>query len=135
MTVWTIECFVGIVIGTTAAAMKSRRMHSPLLSGPGRKFLAVFSPAIFAGVVLTLVFHQAEMSWFLPGIWLLLYGTAVVSAGWGSVRAVPMMGLCFMIIGTVALAMPDLPGDVLLAAGFGGLHIIFGTIIAVKHGG
>ena len=115
--------------------MKSRRMNSPLLSGPGRKFLAVFSPAIFAGMVLTAVFHQTEMSWFLPGIWLLLYGTAVVSAGWGSVRAVQLMGLCFMIVGTVALLMPDFPGDILLAAGFGGLHIIFGTIIAVKHGG
>lgn len=135
MTVWTVECAIGVVIGATAAAMKARRMNSPLLSGPGRKFIAVFSPAILAGVVLTLVFHQADLTWFLPGIWLLLYGTAVVSAGWGSVRAVPLMGLCFMIIGTVALAMPDLPGDVLLAAGFGGLHIVFGTVIAVKHGG
>ncbi len=135
MTVWTVECFVGIVIGVTAAAMKARRMRTPLLTGPGRKFLSVFSPAIFAGVVLTLVFHAAEMSWFLPGIWLLLYGTAVLSAGWGSVQAVPLMGLCFMVAGTVSLLMPDLSGDVLLAAGFGGLHIIFGTIIAVKHGG
>ena len=135
MTVWTVECVVGIVIGAGAAALKARRMNSPLLSGPGRKFIAVFSPAILAGVVLTLVFHDADLSWFLPGIWLLLYGTAVVSAGWGSVRAVPLMGLGFMILGTLALAMPDLPGDVLLAAGFGGLHIVFGTVIAVKHGG
>lgn len=135
MTVWTVECFVGIVIGVTAAAMKARRMRTPLLTGPGRKFLAVFSPAIFAGVVLTLVFHGAGMSWFLPGLWLLLYGTAVLSAGWGSVQTVPLMGGCFMVAGTVALLMPDLSGDVLLAAGFGGLHIVFGTIIAVKHGG
>jgi len=135
MTIWAIECFVGILIGTTAAAMKSRRMNSPLLNGPGRKFLAVFSPAIFAGVVLTIAFHQADLSWYLPGIWLLLYGTAVVSAGWGSVRAVALMGICFMVAGTIGLLMPELPGDVLLAAGFGGLHIVFGTIIAVKHGG
>jgi hypothetical protein len=135
LTVWTIECALGIVIGMTAAAMKARRMHSPLLTGPGRKFLAGFSPAIFAGAVLTLVFHGAGMSWFLPGIWLLLYGTAVLSAGWGSVRVVPLMGLCFMVVGTVTLLMPDLPGNVFLAVGFGGLHIVFGTIIAVKHGG
>ena len=135
MTVWTIECFVGIVIGATAAAMKSRRMHTSVLSGPGRKFMAVFSPAIFAGMVLTIVFHQVDIAWFLPGIWLLLYGTAVLSAGWGSVRAVPLMGFCFMVVGTVALAMPDLAPNVLLAIGFGGLHIVFGSIIAVKHGG
>lgn len=135
MTVWTVECVIGIAIGATAAAMKARRMRSPLLNGPGRKFLAGFSPAIFAGAVLTIVLHSAGMAWFLPGIWLLLYGTAVLSAGWGSVPAVPLMGLCFMVAGTIALLMPDLPGNILLAAGFGGLHIVFGTIIAVKHGG
>ncbi len=135
VTVWTIECFVGIVIGVTAAVMKSRRMHTSVLSGPGRKFIAVFSPAIFAGMILTIVLHQADIAWYLPGIWLLLYGTAVLSAGWGSVRAVPLMGFCFMVVGTVSLMMPDLPGNVLLAIGFGGLHIVFGTIIAVKHGG
>jgi hypothetical protein len=135
MTVWTIECVVGILLGLTAAAMKARRIHSPLLTGPGRKFLAGFAPAIAAGAVLTVVLHQADMGWFLPGVWLLLYGTAVLSAGWGSVRVVRLMGFCFMVTGTVALLFPDLPGNVLLAAGFGGLHIIFGTIIAVKHGG
>jgi hypothetical protein len=135
MTVWTVECMCGLVIGITAAAMKARRMNSPLLNGPGRKFIAGFSPAIFAGAVLTIVFHDAGMVWFLPGIWLLLYGTAVLSAGWGSVPAVPVMGLCFMIAGTLALLVPELPGNVLLAVGFGGLHIVFGTIISVKHGG
>jgi hypothetical protein len=68
-------------------------------------------------------------------MWLLLYGKAVLSAGWGSVAAVPVMGVCFMAVGLLALLRPDLPRNVLLAAGFGGLHIIFGTIIAVKHGG
>ena len=133
--VWTLECAAGIVIGIVATALKARRLHSPVLNGPGRKFLAGFAPAIFAGAVLSIVFHGVGMLWYLPGIWLLLYGTAVLSAGWGSVRAVPLMGGCFMAAGTVALLMPDLPGNVLLAAGFGGLHIVFGTIIAVKHGG
>lgn len=135
LTVWTIECLVGIVLGLTAASMKARRLNSPLLTGPGRKFLAGFAPAIFAGAVLTIVIHGVGMVWYLPGIWLLLYGTAVLSAGWGSVPVVPIMGFCFMTAGTLSLMVPELPGNVLLAAGFGGLHIIFGTIIAVKHGG
>ncbi|SPE34991.1 conserved membrane hypothetical protein [Candidatus Sulfopaludibacter sp. SbA3] len=133
--IWTVECAVGVLIGLIGATMKARRMRSPLLNGPGRKFLAGFAPAIFAGAILTIVFRDEGMLWFLPGIWLLLYGTAVLSAGWGSVRVVPLMGLCFMITGTVSLLLPELPGNILLAAGFGGLHIVFGTIIAVKHGG
>ena len=106
----------------------------PLFSGPGRKFIAGFAPAIVAGAVLTFVFYRAGVSGFLPGVWLLLYGTAVVSAGASSVRIVPMMGSCFMLLGIVALLLPGW-NDLLLPAGFGGLHLLFGTIITVKYGG
>ena len=46
-----------------------------------------------------------------------------------------MMGACFMAVGAAALLWPGVPDDALLAAGFGGLHIVFGTVIAVKYGG
>jgi hypothetical protein len=65
----------------------------------------------------------------------LVDGAGVVSGGGASVRVVPMMGACFMAVGAAALLLPGVPGDVALAAGFGGIHILFGTIIAVKYGG
>src|SRR5205823_3794369 len=105
-----------------------------LFSGPGRKFVAGFVPAILAGGLLTVVFFRAGQSAFLPGIWLLLYGTGVVSGGWASVRVVPLMGSCFMAAGALALLVPAW-NPVLLPAGFGGLHVIFGMVIAVKYGG
>jgi hypothetical protein len=40
-----------------------------------------------------------------------------------------------MAAGTVALLWPAAPGDVFLAAGFGGLHILFGTVISIRYGG
>jgi hypothetical protein len=107
----------------------------PLLSGPGRKFVAGFAPAMAAGIVLTPVLYRQGEAGLLPGVWLLLYGAAVVSGGGASVRVVPAMGALFMLAGALALFLPATSGDLLLAAGFGGLHIIFGTIIAVKYGG
>lgn len=135
LAVWLLEAVVALLIGIAAAALKSRRVRIPLLSGPGRKFVAGFAPAMVAGAVLTLALFRQGVPGALPGIWLLLYGAAIVSGGAASVRVVPAMGACFMLAGAVALFLPAASGDVLLAAGFGGLHILFGTVIAVKYGG
>jgi len=45
------------------------------------------------------------------------------------------MGMAFMALGAVALVAPPTWRDALLAAGFGGLHVIFGIVIAWRHGG
>jgi hypothetical protein len=135
LAVWLLEAAVALLLGIASAALKSRRVRIPLLSGPGRKFVAGFAPAMLTGAVLTLVFFSQGLPGVLPGIWLLLYGTAVVSGGAASVRVVPAMGACFMLAGALALFLPAASGDVLLAAGFGGLHVVFGAIIAVKYGG
>ncbi len=135
LAVWLAEAVVALLIGIAGAAVKSKRVRIPLLSGPGRKFVAGFAPAMAAGALLTEVLFRQGSSALLPGVWLLLYGAGVVSGGAASVRVVPAMGGFFMVAGAAALVMPAASGDLLLAAGFGGLHIVFGTIIAVKYGG
>jgi hypothetical protein len=134
LAIWTSAAIVALAIGIAGAALKSRRFQMPLFSGPGRKFIAGFTPAIVAGAVMTAVLYRAGISGFLPGVWLLLYGAAVLAGGSASVRIVPVMGACFMFLGTVALLLPGW-NDLMLPVGFGGLHLIFGTVIAVKYGG
>jgi hypothetical protein len=135
LAIWLGEALVAIAIGIVGAELKARRARLPLLSGPGRKFIAGFAPAMLAGAMLTAVLFRAGSIGMLPGTWMLLYGTGVVSGGWASVRVVPLMGACFMGMGAAALWWPGPAADALLAAAFGGLHIVFGTIIAVKYGG
>ena len=95
LAVWLVEAVVALAIGMAGAALKSRRASMPLLSGPGRKFVAGFAPAMLAGAVLTVVLFRAGVAALLPGVWLLLYGAAVVSGGWASVRVVPADGRVF----------------------------------------
>lgn len=135
LAVWIVEGLVALAIGVSGAALKSRSVKMPLLSGPGRKFIAGSVPAMLAAVLLTAVLFRAGLRGLLPGTWMLLYGAGVVSGGGASVRVVPLMGACFMAAGAAALMLPQSSENIMLAAGFGGLHILFGTIIAVKYGG
>jgi len=132
---WLGEAVLACLIGVAAAARKSRKANTALLSGPGRKFLLGFAPPLLAGALLTLVLYRAGLPAALPGVWLLLYGTGVLCGGAASVKVVPLMGICFMALGALALFAPAAWGNTLLAAGFGGLHILFGILIKVKYGG
>jgi hypothetical protein len=135
LAVWLGEAVLAVVIGGTALVRKARVGHDPLLSGPGRRFGLGFLPPVTVGGLLTIALHQAGLFHAMPGTWLLLYGTAVVTAGAFSVRVVPLMGLCFMLLGAVALFAPAAWWPWFMATGFGGLHIAFGTIIARRYGG
>ena len=134
--VWLVEAIVATTIALVAIARKARRSGTPLSrTAPAHRFALAFLPPIAAGVVLTGVFATTELAARLPGCWLLLYGTAVATGGALSVRVVPIMGLCFMALGGVAFAAPPSAGHWLMAAGFGGVHIVFGWIIARDYGG
>ena len=133
--VWTLEALLAVAIGAYAIHRKARRANLPVFSGAGRKFLLSFLPPALAGVVLTVALWQAGADSLLPGAWLLLYGAAVVTAGTFSVKIVPVMGICFMVLGAIALLAMPAAGDLAMAAGFGGLQIVFGVTIARRHGG
>jgi len=134
-TVWLVEAFVAVAIAAPAAATKAHRANSALFSGPGRKFLLSFVPPILVGGLLTFALYAAGATGLLPGVWLLLYGTAIVTGGAFSVRVVPVMGFCLMSLGAAALFAPRTWGDAFMAAGFGVLQIGFGAWIARRHGG
>jgi hypothetical protein len=133
--IWLAEACLAIAIALLAMYQKARRAGLPLTSGPSRKFAFSFLPPVGAAALLTAVMLPAGFTRALPGMWLLLYGTGVVTAGAFSVAAVPVMGFCFMLLGVAALFSPAAWANLLMAAGFGGLHIIFGVLIARRYGG
>jgi hypothetical protein len=133
--IWLAEAFLALGIGVWAIAAKARRANIPLFAGPARRFLLTLSPPLAAGALVTLALQRAGETPVLPGIWLLLYGTAVVTGGAFSVRIVPVLGVGFMLLGAICLFCPPSWGTAFLAAGFGGLHIVFGVLIAKRYGG
>lgn len=135
LAVWIGEAFLALAIGLGFSARKARRAGNALLSRPFHRFVFAMAPPIAAGAVITIMLNGAGLTHFLPAVWLLLYGAGVACGGAFSVRVVPVMGLCFLLLGTVAAVTPAVWADALLALGFGGLHLIFGWIIARRYGG
>jgi hypothetical protein len=124
-----------VAIALAAMARKARRAGSPLLGASGRKFGLSFLPPVLVAALLTVALFRAGEASLLPGVWLLLYGAGVVTAGTYSVRVVPVMGACIMLVGIAALFLPPAWADACMAVGFGGLQAGFGIWIARRHGG
>jgi len=133
--VWLAEGLMAVAIGLLACTWKANRRGLPLFSGPARKVALSLAPPLVAGAFLTFLLFRAGLEIALPATWLLLYGAGIMTGGAFSVPIVPVMGLCFMLLGGFAVLGPAAWGNWFLAAGFGGLHIVFGFLIARRHGG
>jgi hypothetical protein len=135
LAVWLIAAVVAALIGGWTMDRKARSAGTTMLAGKGRRFLFGLVPPLFSGAVLTLGLAFAGEYDAIPGTWLLLYGTACVTGGAFSIRLIPVIGVCFIVLGMVALFLPLAWGNVLLALGFGGVQIGFGWVIGRRHGG
>lgn len=134
--IWLAEAALAVLIAATTTLVKVRRSETPAMMRPLRNFAFGMAPPFLAAGALTVALARDEqLIWVLPGAWLLLYGCGIATGGAFSVRMVPAMGGCFMLLGTLALFVPATLHDTLLALGFGGLHIVFGVVITRRYGG
>lgn len=133
--IWIVDAVLAVAVGLFTMYRKARSVHLPVASPSGQAFLFSFSPPIAAGIVITLAFAAKGVPELLPGMWLILYGLAALTGGAFSVRAVSVMGGCFVLLGGVALLAPTGLSNLFMAMGFGALHVGFGAYIAHRHGG
>ena len=133
--IWLAEAVLAALISILSMHWKANRRGLPLFTGPGRKVALGLFPPLAAGALLTFQLQRAGLESALAPVWLLLYGAGIITGGLYSVSIVPVMGLCFMATGALAVVAPAAWGNYFLAAGFGGLHIIFGFLIARRYGG
>jgi hypothetical protein len=132
---WLVEAFVAVWIAIITMVVKARRANVSFTAAPARRFFVSYSAPLIAGGLITIVLLRAGMFAPLPAVWLLLYGASFISSGAFSIRVVPVMGICFMLLGLTACFVSLTIGNILMGAGFGVLHIVFGYIIARSYGG
>jgi hypothetical protein len=132
---WLADATVAAAIGAATIALKGRRAGTSFTSPVARRFFASYFAPLIAGAVITFALDRAGSYAEMPAVWLLLYGTAFVSSGAFSIRVIPVMGVCFMLLGVAAAIVPFAAANALLGCGFGGLHVVFGLVIARRYGG
>jgi len=132
--VWIPAAAVSIAIAVVSNVSKAKRTDVPIWTGAMRRLVWVMAPALAAGAMMTGVLARDGASYLLPGMWLALYGAGVTAGGELSIRSIRWMGLSFLVLGAAALLRPDL-GLVIMAVGFGGLHVLVGLDIVWRHGG
>ena len=136
---WMAEGALAVAIGILSMCRKASAAGLPIWSPPARKFVFSFVPPLIVGAALTMVLWRAGLVAAIPGVWLMLYGAGVITGGAFSVPVVPVMGACFLVLGALATFPPSAWSmawnNIALGLGFGGLHILFGAIIARRYGG
>ena len=135
LAVWLAEALVAVTLALVAMHLKASKLGTQIMSLSGRRLFIGLLPALFAGGIMTVALVRAGDPRQIPGVWLLLYGVAVMQAGAFSVRTGPVMGAMFVLAGAIALPLPWWWANVMLAVGFGLLQIVFGALIARRHGG
>ncbi len=133
--IWFLAALLGGPLSWLMIRRKAARAGQSLLDGSARRFMLAFAPGLAAGAVLTFAFIAARQISLLPGTWLTLYGASVTAGGALSVKPVPVMGALFIVLGAVCFFVPPFVQSILLAAGFGGLHLAFGFHITRHYGG
>jgi len=129
LTIWLAAGVAALLCGSALMVHQAVRSETALYRGPARKFLLCLAPSLFAGAVITFALWRGHAVEMLPGAWLLLYGCGVTAASTMTVRSIGIMGGLFLLLGVAALSLPMRDSDLLLGAGFGGLHLAFGIVI------
>ena len=137
--VWLVAAAVAFALGGAMMAREAAQSGHARYLGPVRKFLLCLCPALLTGAALTFVLWRAATTDLIPGVWLLLYDCAVLSASTVTIartmRLICIMGALFMLLGVLAFAAPPSTHTLILGMGFGALHTIFGLLIGqVSHG-
>jgi hypothetical protein len=126
--IWLIVAF-----GTALMVNQVVSHGTALYRGPLRRFLMCLCPPLLVGAVLTWQLWIHGQIAMIPGVWLLMYGVAVMAASTLTRRALAVMGTLLATLGVIALQIPVVYQNAVLGVGFGGLHLLFGILIGRRN--
>ncbi len=118
--VFVVTAFANAIFIRNAA----RRRNEPFVSPSMRKALWALFPAMLCGAFFTLAFTfigSDPARWFLPQLWMIFYGLALLATTQFSPSSIPILGWCFLLAGLISFGV-DYRMQVTGHFGIGGMH-------------
>lgn len=132
--IWTVVLALAIAIDFLANKRRASRVGKSVVSPLGAHIVLAALPGFFAGAVLTAFLILHNLLFCVWGVWMLCYGLAICAVGLFSVKPVSVLGGAFVLMGAVTLLLPPSFGLPMMALTFGGGHIVYGVLMARRHG-
>jgi hypothetical protein len=146
---WMVVGVLSLGIALVIMRRQAIRASEPFWSPPARRVAQAMLPALFAGVLAGVVvilpgWRDPLHAWWLPGIWMLLFGCATHAAGFFMPRGMKLFAWVFAVLGAAMLCyvnarshaagMPSLHlAHLVMGAAFGGLHLAYGFYLAATE--
>ncbi|MBS7563218.1 hypothetical protein KHS38_02270 [Mucilaginibacter sp. Bleaf8] len=118
--------------GLLLTVRKARRKRQTIWNPTSRALLVSGSLPLFTGGAFAMILIWQGHYGVIAATCLIFYGLALVAASQHTFGDVKWLGICDIILGLIAAAMPGF-GLMFWAMGFGVLHIVYGTIMHFKY--
>jgi hypothetical protein len=123
---------LAITFALVFSLRKARRDKKKFMTPISLRMLLNLSIPLFTGGVFVIALVLADQLLFIVPCFLIFYGLALVNAGKFTFSEIFYLGLLEIIIGLVALFVPEW-GLIFWLAGFGVLHIIYGAAMYRRY--
>lgn len=133
LAVWSVVIVLAIGTDYLLTKRHAARVGKRILSRLGKQMAYASIPGLGTGALWTLFLLQHGLLDVVFPVWMLCYGIAVSAVGIFSQREVKLLGAAFLVAGAVTLFLPQF-GLPMMAATFGGFHILYGIVMSLKDG-
>lgn len=123
---------LSIVLAVLFSHRMARRQGLPVWNQPARFLITELAIPLAAGGVMCFALLIHEAYFLLPSTMLTFYGLSLLNASKFTVREVRWLGMTQMMLGLFAAFFPNW-GLALWAAGFGGVHMLYGLRIFFRY--
>ncbi|HXR03862.1 MAG TPA: hypothetical protein VN836_04050 [Verrucomicrobiae bacterium] len=148
---WPDIAMFALVGALLIARRQAIRDREPFWSPPARRVVRAMLPSWLIGIIATTIFRvvsvkDPQLSWWLPPIWMILYGLGLYGAGFFMQRGIRLLGWIFILGGlavsviltlksTIDALPPLIYAHCLMGAFFGALHLTYGAYLYLTKKG